>query len=58
MNPPLGPEGETPRELFADKPRIPTPQVLYDLTMHAKQRAANKLLREQRSRTVTDDAAV
>lgn len=58
MNPPLGPEGETPRELFADKPRTGTPHELYDLALHAKQRAANKLLRETRSRTVTDNAAV
>lgn len=54
MNPPFGPEGETPREMFADPPRPATPQVLYDLALHAKQRAANKLLREQRAKEVTD----
>lgn len=38
----LGPEGETPRELFADPPRVPTPQLLADLARQAQQRAASK----------------
>lgn len=54
----VGPEGETPRELFADPPRIPTPQVLYDLAKHAQQREANKKLRELRSLRTVNDAAV
>jgi hypothetical protein len=57
MNPPLGPEGETPRELFADKPRTPNPRELYDLLQHAKQRATNELIRKNR-RVGADDGSV
>lgn len=56
MNPPVGPEGETPRELFADKPRVGTPHELYDLALHAQQRAANKKIRERRRSTGDADA--
>lgn len=52
----VGPNGETPRELFADPPRTPTPQVLYDLAMQAKQRAASKKARKLRSLKEADDA--
>lgn len=54
----LGPEGETPRELFADPPRIPNPNELRDRLMHAKQRAYNKKLRELRTGMDLGDAPV
>lgn len=54
----VGPEGETPRELFADKPRVGNPHELYDLAEHAKQRAAIKKLKEEQRLTGVGDGAV
>jgi hypothetical protein len=45
----LGPEGETPRELFADKPRELSPAALADLAKHAEQQSRTQAWRDNRN---------